>query len=52
MQSVLTRTLDHATAAATSAGLTKPSPALMELKLIQSKNEIENPPVTVEATVL
>ena len=52
MQSVLTRTLAHATAAATTAGLDKPSPAQMELKLIQSKHEIENPPDTVQATVL
>merc|ERR1712098_462542 len=42
MQAVLTRTLAHANDAAQSAGLSKPSPAQMELKLIQSKQTLSS----------
>jgi len=52
MQAVLTRTLAHANNAAQSAGLSKPSPAQMELKLIQSKADIEQPPSSIQASVL
>ena len=52
MQAVLTRTLSHAKAAAAKAGLEKPTAAMMELKLIQSKADIESPRDCVEATVL
>jgi len=53
MQAVLTRTLAHANNAAQSSGLSKPSPAQMELKLIQSKADIEQPPSSsIEASVL
>jgi len=52
MQAVLTRTLAHANDAAQSAGLSKPSPAQMELKLIQSKADIEQPPSSIQASVL
>ena len=52
MQAVLTRTLHHATQAAAKAGLDQPSPAMMELKLIQSKEDIENPTGNVLAQVL
>ena len=52
MQAVLTRTLSHATEAAARAGLEKPTAAMMELKLIQSKADIESPGDCVEATVL
>lgn len=52
MQAVLTRTLAHANASVKAEGLAVPSPALMELKLIQSKDVIENPPKGISATVL
>ena len=52
MQAVLTRTLSHATEAAARAGLEKPTAAMMELKLIQSKADIESPRDCVEATLL
>ena len=52
MQSVLTRTLSHAKEAAAKAGLEKPTAAMMELKLIQSKADIESPGDCVEARVL
>ena len=52
MQAVLTRTLSHAREAATRAGLEKPTAAMMELKLIQSKADIESPGDCVEATLL
>ena len=53
MQAVLTRTLAHANNAAQLSGLSKPSPAQMELKLIQSKADIEQPPSSsIEASVL
>ena len=51
-QAVLARTLQHAHAAAAAAGLDKPTPAMMELKLIQSKQEIENPPGGSQAEIL
>ena len=51
-QAVLTRTLAHAKTAASSSGLASPSPAMMELKLIQSKSDIETPPGSVSAEVL
>ena len=51
-QAVLTRTLAHAKTAASSSGLASPSPAMMELKLIQSKADIETPPDSVTAEVL
>jgi len=43
MQAVLSRTLEHAYKAAKKAGLEKPTPAMMELKLIQSREDIMNP---------
>merc|ERR1712142_1439867 len=43
MQAVLARTMKHANAAAASAGLEKATAAMMELKLIQSREEILNP---------
>ena len=49
---MLTRTLAHAKSAAEKQGLDKPTPAQMELKLIQSKNDIEAPPASVTATIL
>jgi len=52
MQAVLTRTLQHATQAAARAGLDQPSPAMMELKLIQSKEDIETPRGNILAQVL
>jgi len=52
MQAVLTRTLSHAKKAAAEAGLDQPTAAMMELKLIQSKEDIEAPRDCVEATVL
>jgi len=52
MQSVLERTLTHANNAAKATGHSKPSPAQMELKLIQSKAAIETPPQTVTAIQL
>lgn len=30
----------------------KPSPALLELRMVQSKKDIENPEIVVQATVL
>ena len=44
--------MQHAHAAAAAAGLDKPTPAMMELKLIQSKQEIENPPGGSQAEIL
>ena len=52
MQAVLTRTLEHADRAAEKAGTDKPSPAQMELKLIQSLREIQNPPAWTAAEIL
>jgi len=52
MQSVLTRTLDHARRAAEREGLDTPTPAMMELKLIQSKAEIESPKEGVQAHII
>jgi len=52
MQAVLSLTLSHAVAAAEAAGLDKPTPAMMELKLIQSREEIMNPPVKIQAESL
>lgn len=49
MQAVLSRTLDHAYKAAKKAGLEKPTPAMMELKLIQSREDIMNPVPGTEA---
>ena len=49
---MLTRTLEHANNAAKKEGLSNPTPAHMELKLIQSKNDVENPPQSVSATLL
>ena len=51
-KAVLARTMQHAHAAAAAAGLDKPTPAMMELKLIQSKQEIENPPDGSQAEIL
>ena len=51
-QAVLGRTMQHADAAAAAAGLDKPTAAMMELKLIQSKQEIENPPGGSQAAIL
>ena len=51
-QAVLARTMQHAHAAAAAAGLDKPTTAMMELKLIQSKQEIENPPGGSQAEIL
>lgn len=47
MQAVLSRTLEHANKVAGPG--TKPTPHQMELKLIQSKNEIESPQVNIKA---
>eukprot|EP00092_Neocalanus_flemingeri_P079825 GFUD01099485.1.p1 GENE.GFUD01099485.1~~GFUD01099485.1.p1 ORF type:complete len:306 (-),score=106.06 GFUD01099485.1:190-1107(-) len=52
MQAVLARTLQHAHAAAAAGGLDKPTAAMMELKLIQSKQEIENPPTGIQAEIV
>jgi len=52
MQAVLGRTLAHAKEAALAEGLASPTPAMMELKLIQSKREIEAPPPSTTATLL
>ncbi|XP_023323369.1 pyridoxal kinase [Eurytemora carolleeae] len=52
MQCVLERTLASANLAAKNLGAAKPSAAQMELKLIQCKDVIENPPIGVEALVL
>jgi pyridoxine kinase len=50
MQAVLNRTLDYAKAR-TKEG-EKPSARDMELKLIQSKRDIEEPRVTAKAEVI
>jgi len=52
MQAVLGRTLQHAKDTAKTAGLEKPTPSMMELKLIQSKLDIENPPGGCKAELL
>jgi len=52
MQAVLGRTLQYAQSTATARGLEKPTAALKELKLIQSKEEIETPPTGVEASII
>jgi len=52
MQVVLNRTLNHANSKAKELGLAKPTPALMELKLIQSREDILNPKSSIKATVL
>merc|ERR1719184_686832 len=52
MQAVLARTIKHAEAAAAAAGLDKASAAMMELKLIQSREEILNPPSVIQAEIL
>jgi len=52
MQAVLARTIKHAGAAAAAAGLDKASAAMMELKLIQSREEILNPPSVIQAEIL
>jgi pyridoxine kinase len=52
MQVILDRTLKHAKEAATKSGDTAPSPAQMELKLIQSKDVIETPQGSVKAEIL
>lgn len=52
MQAVLTRTLAHAQSAAALSGDPTPTPAQMELKLIQSKADIEIPPETISAEVI
>ena len=50
MQAVLERTLTSANKAAGPGN--KPTPHQMELKLIQSKKDIEQPKVTIEAKKL
>jgi len=52
MQNILERTLTEATESAKISGDLKPTPAQMELKLIQSKAVIENPPTHVVAEIL
>ncbi len=52
MQAVLRRTLSHAEKAAKETGREKPHPFQMELKLIQSKADIEQPQVKVKAEVI
>jgi len=53
MQNVLDKTLTHARQAATQTCVgSSPTPAQMELKLIQSKDVIENPPDTVTCQVI
>ena len=49
---MLARTIKHAEAAAAAAGLEKASAAMMELKLIQSREEILNPPTVIQAEIL
>ena len=44
--------MQHAKSQAKAAGLASPTPAMMELKLIQSKRDIENPPPGISATLL
>lgn len=51
MQAVLKRTLAHAQSAAGSTS-SRPTPSQMELKLIQSKLDIENPPETISGEVI
>ena len=46
MQAVLSRTLDHANKVSAHG---KPTPAQLELKIIQSKADIENPKVVIKA---
>ncbi|XP_004406642.1 PREDICTED: pyridoxal kinase [Odobenus rosmarus divergens] len=50
MHHVLQRTIKCAKAQA--AGGLKPSPAQLELRMVQSKKDIENPEIVVQATVL
>ncbi|XP_072595487.1 pyridoxal kinase [Vulpes vulpes] len=50
MHHVLQRTIKCAKAQA--AGGLKPSPAQLELRIVQSKKDIENPEIVVQATVL
>ncbi|XP_025719315.1 pyridoxal kinase isoform X1 [Callorhinus ursinus] len=50
MHHVLQRTIKCAKAQA--AGGLRPSPAQLELKMVQSKKDIENPEIVVQATVL
>lgn len=38
--------------AAQAAGGLKPRPAQLELRIVQSKKDIENPEIVVQATVL
>jgi len=52
MQAVLQRTLECAKEAAAKKGFKAPTPEMMELKLIQSKHEIENPPEGILAEIL
>lgn len=52
LQAVLERTMQQAKSQAKAAGLASPTPAMMELKLIQSKRDIENPPPGTSATLL
>jgi len=52
MQVVLGRTLEHAKTAAIHAGLDKPTPAMMELKLIQSREDIISPPFSSTASLI
>ncbi|XP_062060597.1 pyridoxal kinase isoform X2 [Lepus europaeus] len=49
MQHVLQRTIQCAQA---QAGVGKPSPAQLELRMVQSKRDIEDPEIVVQATVL
>lgn len=50
MHHVLQRTIKCAKAQA--AGGLKPRPAQLELRIVQSKKDIENPEIVVQATVL
>jgi len=52
MQAVLNRTLSHANEGAMKKGLEKPTPAMMELKLIQSREDILNPVSVTKAKLL
>jgi len=49
MQAVLKRTLNFANLKAKELGLERPSPALMELRLIQSREDILNPSTAISA---
>jgi len=51
MQFILDKTLNHADKMSAKSGQ-PPTPAQMELKLIQSKDAIENPPQTVSCEIL